>query len=192
MIYTSIIGNRDLMRDDIKVLTTPLFLDDRRTARQYKLLSHQYINEEYSLWIDGNIDLKIPENELMPLLIEKYLKDCDIATMKHPERDCIYQEAETCKLLTLDSPELIDEQMTKYRSEGYPEHNGMVATTYLLRRHSDKVKEFNNAWFSELCRYSRRDQLSFNYVAWKLGVKYNTFEGEWLDNPYFLYNLHNT
>lgn len=191
MLYTAIIGNRDLPRTDIKVFSEPLFLDERRTARQYKILSHQYINKDYSLWIDGNIDLKIPEAELLPMLIEKYLKDTDIATMIHPTRDCVYQEAETCKELKLDLPEVIDEQMKKYREEGYPEHNGMVASTFILRRHTPKIKALNNYWWSELCRHSKRDQLSFNYVCWKLGIKYNLFDGQWQDNPYFKYNKHN-
>jgi hypothetical protein len=191
MLYTAIIGDRDKAREDIKVFSAPIVLDNRRMARQYKILSHQYINEEYSLWIDGNIDLKIPAEVLIPMLIEKYLKDADMATMVHPSRDCVYQEAETCKLLGLDLPEVIDAQMAKYRAEGYPEHNGMVATSFVLRRHTPQIEAFNNAWFSELCCHSKRDQLSFNYVCWKLGMKYNLFDGAWQDNPYFIYNNHN-
>jgi hypothetical protein len=45
----------------------------------------------------------------------------------------------------------------------------------ILRRHTDAIRHLNEAWWNEIVRGSRRDQLSFNYVAWKLGLRYATF-----------------
>ena len=45
----------------------------------------------------------------------------------------------------------------------------------ILRRHTDAIRRLNEAWWNEIVRGSRRDQLSFNYVAWKLGLSYATF-----------------
>ncbi len=190
MVYTAITGGKDRPRKDIVVFTGNLFLDSRRTARQYKILSHQYIRAEYSLWTDGNITTKVP----IDYLIEKYLKDADMATFRHPMRDCIYDEASTCMALNLDDPAVIMEQMERYRAAGYPEHNGLAETLYILRRHTKEIETFNNFWWSEVCRGSKRDQLSFNYVCWKLGIRYNTFLGDEYDlfrkNDYFQYEPH--
>lgn len=46
--------------------------------------------------------------------------------------------------------------------------------------------KLNNLWWDELTRGSKRDQLSFNYAAFRVGVPYNTLEVEDVyENPYF-------
>ena len=40
-------------------------------------------------------------------------------------------------------------------------------------------------WWTEIKYNSKRDQLSFNYVAWKHKVKFNYIEGDSRDNQYF-------
>lgn len=152
-----------------------------RTAKQFKILPHVYLPKipditdkiEYSLWIDGNVRLKVP----MQVLIDKYLKDTDIAFFKHPLRDCIYQEADTCRRLILDDVFTMELQMRDYKKEGYPEHNGLIDGSIILRRHTPQIEKLNDAWWRQIVKYSRRDQLSFNYVAWKLGIKYTIMDG---------------
>lgn len=185
IIYTSITGGYEQPRNDILVLSNDPFKDSRRSARMHKCLPPK---SDYSLWIDGNTSLKVS-----PESLKKFLKT-DIAVFKHPLRDCIYQEAEACR--SLDDPSIIQEQMSRYRAEGYPEHNGLAATTYVLRRHTPKMEAFNNLWWSEICRGSKRDQLSFNYAAWKLKVEVSYFYKEvWEDNfkhnELFNYKKHN-
>lgn len=145
-----------------------------RQAKMYKMLPHVYFpNAEYSLWMDGNLRLLVPLDQL----IDKYLKNHDIAFFKHPLRDCIYDEAQVCRELLLDDVFIMELQMKRYREQGYPEHNGLIDGSVILRRHTKKVKEFCTAWNLEISRFSRRDQLSFNYLAWKLGLEYEVMEG---------------
>jgi len=171
--------------------------DPRRVAKQYKIIPHHFLPKmtNYSLWIDGSITLKVPIQDL----INKYLRDADLALFKHPGRDCIYEEANTCKTLNLDIPEVIDTQMRYYKKDGYPEHNGLCECTILLRRHTKEMDRFDNMWWREITGGSRRDQLSFNYVAWKTSLKYNFFPGSVQEikgnpsfpgNPYFSYEGH--
>lgn len=146
-----------------------------RQAKMYKLLPHIiFPNAEYSLWIDGNMRLLVP----LDTLIEKYLGEHDIAFFAHPLRDCIYQEAEVCRQLILDDVFIMEYQMMRYKKQGYPEHNGLIDGSVILRRHTKKVAELNTEWHKEITRGSRRDQLSFNYIAWKLGIKYQIIEGQ--------------
>jgi hypothetical protein len=46
----------------------------------------------------------------------------------------------------------------------------------ILRRHTPAVAAFNEAWWAEIQAGSRRDQVSFTYVAWKLGLRYATIK----------------
>ena len=208
-IYTSITAARDLLKEprdhagvDLVVFSDQaraepgwdarpacdLFADPRRNARAHKLLAHQYLSAyDYSLWIDGSIRLLVPVREL----IENYLVQADIAIFRHSVRDCLYDEAAVCTEFDLDGHGVIATQMAKYKWEGYPARNGLNESGAILRRHNARVENFNDAWWSELCRYSCRDQLSLNYVLHKHGIRPEPFPGTIYDNPgLFAYEGH--
>lgn len=151
------------------------FTDPRRNSRVPKLLPHQFVDTEYSLWIDGNCSLlQAPE-----VLINRYLKDHDLAVFKHPKRDCIYGEATKCALAKLDDPEVIIGQVSKYEQEGYAKNKGLCECMFILRRHTAKVEAFNNAWFAEWTRHSVRDQISFMYAVEKVGLRVKVIDLPW-------------
>lgn len=157
-----------------------LFADPRRNARAPKLLSHQYLpGYTYSLWLDGSIRLLAD----VETLISTYLRDSDIAVFKHSVRDCIYDEATACTKWGLDDPSVIAAQMAKYHQDRYPAGNGLIESGVILRRHSAHIELFNNAWWSECCRYSCRDQLSLNYVFDARNISPALFPGTIYDNP---------
>lgn len=149
--------------------------DNRRNSRAPKILAHQFIDSEYSIYIDGNMALTKPPEEL----IERYLKNHDIAVFKHPLRDCIYGEAMKCATAGLDDPEVIIEQASTYERKGYAKNKGLCECGVILRRHTSKVAEFNNAWWSEYTRHSVRDQISFMYAVDTVGIRVNMIEEVW-------------
>ena len=153
------------------------FSDPNRNAKIHKILSHIYFpDKEYSLWIDGSIIIKFPFN--ISRLAEIYLSNCDIALFKHHERNCVYDEAKTCIARKLDDASTITKQIQKYARDGYPKNNGLSECTVLLRRHSNEIKKFNEMWWEEISNGSKRDQISFDYVARKLNIKINNFPGD--------------
>ena len=183
--------------------TLPLYIDNTRTARKHKLLPHRLFPDyEYSIWIDANIKVINDVNELL-----SYLDGYDYATHDHSQAqldpwDCIYEEAEAIfrfgeinmkknpeKGMSnyKDDPELVKRQVEKYRKEGYPEHNGLVAQMSVLRRHNEKscIKTSEDHWL-EMKYNSKREQLSFNYIAWKNKLKFSYIQGDSRDNKYFL------
>jgi len=123
----------------------------------------------------------------MPLssMVGAYLKRHDLALHRNPIRNCVYQEAAFCLKYNLDRPELIIRQIQRYFDAGYPQHNGMVECGVILRRHTAKIQRFNEAWYEEIKLGSRRDQLSFNYTAHQLGIKYGCLPGIIGANPHF-------
>lgn len=160
------------------------FRDPCRNAKIHKILSHRYFpNAEYSLWIDGSIEVKsaIPLNRWA----DEYLGNHDLAVFKHCMRDCLYEEGAACMQWGFDSSDVINRQMQKYHNEGYPPNNGLAECTVLFRRHTRQIRRFNETWYAEIQAHSRRDQLSFNYVAHRLGVKYNLLPGNVTNNPHF-------
>lgn len=160
------------------------FQDPCRNAKIHKILPHKYFPQaEYSLWIDGTISIKSPL--AISLWADKFLRHHDLAIFKHRYRDCLYDEAAACLALKLDSPTLINRQMQRYFREGYPPKNGLAECMVLFRRHTKKMQQFDEAWYHEIHSGSRRDQLSFNYVAHKLGFKYQQLPGLIWDNPHF-------
>lgn len=175
-------------------VVTPSHEDPVRSARKYKVLPHLFLSEYViSVWIDGNIIVRQNPDPL----IEKYLGDANVAVYDHMQenferRDCLYDEAEA--LIKLyeergrfkDDPELIRMHVERYRAEGYPAHNGLLISSVMLRKHAElDAIALDELWWQEMERGSRRDQLSFNYAAWKLGTKFNWISGDVRDNPYF-------
>lgn len=201
MIYTAILGSNDslqepLVKGDYHVFSdrqypeiegwtqwraTDLFLDNRRNARMHKIL----MPAKDCLWIDGNILPKVSYDELL-----EYLGDNDICVNEHEYRKCIYQEAHAVLHYGLDTEKTVIQQIERYKKEGYPENNGMAETGCLLRKDTQKVRELNRLWWEEVCRGSKRDQLSFNYCCWKLGIKYSTFPGHIRTSDLFTHKEH--
>lgn len=189
--YICFTDNPDLYSDIWKVVQIERWHNDPvRTCRRIKVLLHRFLREyKISVWVDANTSLK---TDLRPL-IDEYLKNDDIACFEHSERDCIYDEALTCIDLKKDSETLIRKEMDVLRSQGYPSHSGLIWSGILFRRHdAPLVVKAMNLWWKMICRYSRRDQLAFNYVAWKCGLRYHTIHQNMLDNDIADYRVHDS
>jgi hypothetical protein len=207
VVYTAIYGNRDDLKEpsvELEGCSLVCFTDNEslrsksfdlrvcpptdsdlvRSAQFFRILPHRFFPDfEYSLWIDGSVVFKKGD---IRLLIDRYLRDHDMALFAHPDRDCVYDEAEAWISNRNEEPGLIRAQMEHYRKEGYPPHNGLVAGGIILRRHlSPEVVRVDEDWWKEISHFSRRAQLSFNYVAWRNNFKWATLEGLIWDNEYF-------
>lgn len=157
--------------------------DANRNAKRYKILPHHYfLQYDFSLWIDGTIELAFD----FPICqLTAYLGDADIALRAHPRRCCAYQEASHCIQDRLDDRETIYRQVGRYTRDGFPANMGLVNASVILRRHTPRVVEFCEKWWQEIVQGSRRDQISFPYVAWKCGLKYSSFpEGLFKCHPH--------
>ncbi len=160
------------------------FSDPCRNAKIHKILPHIYFpHAEFSVWLDGSV--KVTAEIGLREFIASHLSGCDLAVFRHRRRRCVYQEAAICIAKGKDFADTINRQMLKYRTEGYPEGAGLAECTILIRRHSERIRTFNEMWYAEIMNHSRRDQLSFNYVAHRLGLKFEYIAGTIKDNPYF-------
>lgn len=160
------------------------FRDDRRNSRIQKIMPHLFIDTEYSIYLDGNIDLLVPPQKL----IDEWLKDKDIAVFRHVGRDCIYEEAQACIGLNKGSVKEIGEQVSAMAKNDYPKHAGLSECGVIVRRHTPRINELNERWWIQYERYSERDQLSFPTVFPQDEI--NQIESSVWRHPYFKFNPH--
>ena len=213
IIYTSVFGGYDEVVEqssngwDWKCFSedthTPIYEDNNRNAKRFKVLPHRYLKDyEYSVFIDGNMSVRGDLNEL----VDKYLVDSNVAFFSHSNnnldgRNCAYDEARTIFELGdknmkatpdrgilnyKDNPFVIEKQMNRYIDEGFPKNNGLITGMVILRRHNeaDCIQTMED-WWTEIKYNSKRDQLSFNYSAWKNNLKFNYMKGDSRNNQYF-------
>ncbi len=191
ILYTAIIGKYDTLEEvdplgdwryicftdqDIKSESWEIVKVDpgerphpEKLCRRIKIVGPEYFLpfHDISVWVDANIT---PSRDL-----DEFIKEKDYCLMQHPGRKDIYAEAIACIERNKDTPAVITEQIDKYVKEYGYMISGLVATGVLVRRLSKENSLINNLWWNEVERHSRRDQLSFNYVAHKTGFKYQTF-----------------
>ncbi len=166
------------------VLERPQSDDPCRAAKMYKILPHRFFTCNRSVWLDGAFQLTGDVNDLFANSTH------DFAVFQHESRDCIYDEARACIALYKDDPSRITHQVERYRQDGYPENNGLVTCGVLFRTHTQPAEELNELWWSEIVSESRRDQLSFNYVAWKTNLQYSVIPGIIWHNTYVVHRQH--
>ena len=213
IIYTSVFGGYDKVVEqtssgwDWKCFSEenslPIYEDNNRNAKRFKILPHRYFQDyEYSVFIDGNMTVRGNLDDL----IDKYLNDTNVAFFSHGNnhldaRNSAYDEAQTIFALGeknmnrspergilnyKDNPFVIQKQMERYRMLRYPANDGLITGMVILRRHNeaDCIKTMED-WWTEIKYNSKRDQLSFNYCAWKNDLKFNYMDGDSRDNEYF-------
>lgn len=167
----------------VKLVPKSLF-DPPRAAKEIKALPHRFLpHHDWSLYLDNTIRLKVTPARLFDELLAP--SRSPLVCFRHPQRDCVYLEAEEVIAFGYDRPERVREQMWRYRRLGYPPHNGLAKLAFLLRRHRDPgLPPLLERWHQQVLRYSVRDQLSFNPVAWFAG-----FDIGYLDLAFESYDL---
>ncbi len=198
--YICFTDNKKIRSDiwDVKQCSA-IFPDPVMSAKLFKVLPQNFFPEfETSIWIDGNM---IIVSDLSPLLdlidAEGTLACFDHQASAIDPVDCIYDEAakllkqiEEGKRPTLD-PEPIRRQIKRLTTEGYPRKYGLISGNLLVRKHMDgKCIRMMEDWWFEILRGSRRDELSFNYLAWKTGFKFSYVAGDFKNNDLFVMLKH--
>ncbi len=208
VVYTSIVDSYDFLRSVPKNLENlehidficfsnclsggfvngwevrPLPVNDRnstRICRRLKVNPHIFFpHHQASLWVDGNIGLT---RKAVHEINKFSMSDYKVSGFSHPLRNCIYNEAKSCILEKKDDPELIKKQIEMIRQLGYPKENGLTETNVLFRKHQDpEVINAMNEWQIWIDGYSRRDQLSFDYVIWHSGIVKHVISGSARNN----------
>ena len=220
VIYTAIFGNKEKLREPVvipngfdficftdaaisskhwKVVTMkPPHPHPTRAARRVKILAHEYVSQyDQSIWIDGNLIVRDDVNSLadrylanntIALYDHRATKMDPVSNLKQEYQNLIKREKQN---KIQEESTIIEKQYDFYQKEGYPDDNGMAVTMVLLRQHNNPlVKAAMLEWWNQIERFSNRDQMSFNYVMWKLSMPFEYIEGDSRDNEFFRWVPH--
>jgi hypothetical protein len=113
---------------------------------------------EVSIWADASIVFD-------PGFVDKALAalgDDDWAMVRHPWRDCIFDEATYSSTLPRYASLAKDlrTQAAWYKELGHPAHWGLPATGLNVRRHTPAVLEMSHHWWMECLNWTHQDQVS--------------------------------
>ena len=126
-------------------LVDRIYTDGARQNRYYKILPHKHL-EEYDISVCIDADVLITKN--INDIVEEHLEKHNMSVLDHSicgmtttgdlnRRNCIYDEARFIKWLGDNHPRkhynddmnIINKQMEKYKSDGYPSNHGLARTT---------------------------------------------------------------
>lgn len=164
----------DVALPGVEVIHDPLDgLDPARASRRAKLAPHRHFPDaDWSIWIDNKSRLRRDPGEVLAAV--RAQSDAAFFAFPHFRRDCVYHELQTCWENGLDDYRVLKERERTYRTERMPAHSGLIEGHFIIRRHNDPaLARFGDRWLEHVLRFSRRDQISFPYLVWKLGLRYD-------------------
>ena len=165
----------------------PIFpFDSSRSSRLYKIKPHLFLKEyRTSLYIDNSIVLKIKPEEIFEDLMDEQSRAVFI---HHSFRDTVLDEFGEVLKLNLDHPSTVLEQLdVYYRLNPEILNEKPIFGGFIIRdHHNPHCISAMEDWLAQVYRYSRRDQLSINYVLNKnISLKYTLLDLDIRSNQYF-------
>lgn len=143
--------------------------DNARLSRFVKILPHKVLSEyDWSLWMDANI--QITGKELYDKFNEKIREGNLVSQVPHlfPPEDCTYDEIRYAYLCGRCGIVTSIKQYCRLKREGFPAHFGLFENNVIFRKHNDGlVVAQSQHWWSEFCKYTKRDQFNLMYIFWK-------------------------
>jgi hypothetical protein len=128
---------------------------------------------DVTIWLDGSMDVLVPD---LADRCMAALGDADAIFVRHPERDCIYDEMRASIGFGKYVGQPLEGQVEAYRATGHPEHWGLAHGGMLVRRNNAAMQAFDEAWWAEITRWSVQDQLSLSHLLRIVPLNYRWFE----------------
>ena len=141
-----------------------------KKQRYIKVHPHLYFKDyDLSIYIDATFKIIGDLNSfLIRVLSPKY----NIYILEHPERNTIFNETFEVTKLQKEKKSMANAIKERYKKEKFPDDNGLIESCLIIRKHNENDSIYlMNQWYEEIKNYSHRDQLSFNYIMWKTGIK---------------------
>lgn len=169
-------------------------MTSRLQARIVKMFGWQMVPDyDYYIWVDSSCIFSSPDS--VKLFIDK-CQDVDVVVFKHPNRGSIAEEAEYLKhRLAIGCPyitpryenELIDEQLAEIQADKSFVDQNLFASTGLVYKNNDKVKNMMKEWWYHTSRYHSIDQLSLPYALMQSDCKVRIIPEKYSKSAYITY-----
>lgn len=156
----------------------PTFRNNLRLALARPLTRYHAV-----IWIDASIAIK-STHFARDMLAN--LGAHGMAMFRHPDRDCVFDEAAESIKWAKYAGLPIMAQVEAYRAEGYPAHRGLMAGGVLVYRTNwPSLARVCEAWWEENLHWTCQDQLSLPVVQWRLGIGNGWIDGHLWFNPWY-------
>ena len=172
--YVLFTDNKEIKYDGWIIKDIPQYLKGKNANyinRYIKLHPWEFFETRYTVYIDGNVRLL---TGVVAYLAKTNVKT-GIAMYSHPNRDCLYREADARIYLGKGNEDAIKVQISQYKKEKMPENYGLKeATMIVCDLENPMCKKIMSEWWNEFIRsQSNRDQLALPYILWKNNLKIN-------------------
>lgn len=142
-----------------------------RTARFVKTHPHVWFPEhDYACWIDANIHFS---GDIRAMLDKLDAAGADCGFILHPLRDSFVDEAEEIMFRKKADVPTVQRQVDRYVALDGLEQVPLFETNFFVcRPRAPAVQRMFRIWWSEIDRFSHRDQLSICYAVHASGCKW--------------------
>lgn len=181
--FVMVTDNPKLRSKHWEIVQVPRQEAPKRYCRKLKQPSHVvWPDAEVTLWIDASYQLLCDPLELASQYPQEF------CALRHHRRDRISQEAPVIVASGKGKAESIYAQLAAYQADGWDTaaNPQRLITTggFLLRRHTETVRRFNDLWHHEVQTRTLRDQMSLDYCAHKAGLSITHLPGSPAGNPF--------
>jgi hypothetical protein len=141
------------------------------------------------IWMDASFELLVDPVELVRAAAAT---NAPVVALRHPDRSRISDEAEAIIRAAQAPAPAVRAQLETYQAAGFDTPANpqrlLSSTGLLVSWMSPDVRRFFAAWWQEITTHTLRDQLSFDYTAWKERIPIGYLPGHYRHNPFARYD----
>lgn len=217
IIYTAIFGDHDILKTQPKqtvdcefvcftdnpklycengankqwkiILCKKQYWHPRMNAKRYRTHPSE-IFDEYDCVVYVDWSAKLKSKHSLEILLEQFKIWTEILCFKHPDRDCIFKEAEFTANANMKKYKWLEktmlEQVEEYKKNGMPKEYWLSATWLIVSTNTEKAKKFFHDRREECRKRTYQDQLSFEYLIRKNRIQRSHIK--WKESEYLWEN----
>ena len=172
--YYYITDNRSLKVNGYTMIYVDIMENNKKmTQRYYKLLIPDFIKNQYkySIYFDGNVKV---DAKLKPLI--KYVENNSISVFSYVLPFNVHTQYLSEYFGINPNSQIFKNKYSEYINNGWKDDKLNPTTKFVIRKHSEKLFNFQEEWFQET-KIIGRDEFSFLYLTWKHKLDYQIING---------------
>jgi hypothetical protein len=166
-----------------RIVPAPRVFGTAKDSRIPKILSHLFIESEFSIYHDASLRMLVEPSQL----VYGDLKDADLALYRHPCRTNVCDEMECCKREGIGYSAEMETQVERYKAFGV---DGLYAGGFQIRRNTYATQRFNEIWWREYHNGCRRDQIALPWAIYESDVSRNVIDADIMGDKRFEITWH--
>lgn len=152
---------------DVDTVVPDCSMSAKDKNRYCKMHPHEIFPKyDYTIYMDGSIGIRNP--------IAHFVQNVGVSGLsihRHKIHDCIYIDGIFAEWLGVVKKEELIRELKRYMEEGVPRRFGMFECGMIVSDLKNKMgQQLYRKWYEEYQKGAGRDQFSFIYALWKMGL----------------------